>query len=62
MSFDSDKIENILYLRYKGVAPEGFILLHEKTLQDLKIFEIWDEWKDKIIELDLKNRIEYLNK
>jgi hypothetical protein len=41
-----------------GVAPEGFVLLHEKTIQDLQNFEIWKEWKNSIIELDLKNRIE----
>jgi hypothetical protein len=40
------------------VAPEGFVLLLEKTVQDLQDFETWKEWKNKIIELDLKNRIE----
>ena len=44
--------------RYLGVAPEGFVLLHEKTIQDLENFEIWKEWKNNIIELDLNNRIE----
>jgi len=44
--------------RYSGVAPEGFVLLHEKTIQDLQNFEIWKEWKNNIIELDLNNRIE----
>lgn len=31
--------------KYQGVAPEGFILVHEKTLELLKNFEIWKEWK-----------------
>ena len=44
--------------RYSGIAPEGFVLLLEKTIQDLQNFEIWKEWKDNIIELDLNNRIE----
>jgi hypothetical protein len=44
--------------RYTGVAPDGFVLLLEKTIQDLQDFETWKEWKNKIIELDLKNRIE----
>ena len=44
--------------RYTGVAPEGFVLLHEKTIQDLQNFEIWKEWKNDIIEFDLNNRIE----
>jgi hypothetical protein len=48
----------IIERRYEGVAPEGFVLLHEKTIQDLQDFEIWKEWKNKIIELDLKNKIE----
>ena len=39
--------------RYVGVAPEGFVLLHEKTIQDLQDFEIWKEWKNNIIELQL---------
>ena len=50
--------EEIVKNRYAGVAPEGFVLLHEKTIQDLQDFEIWKELKNKIIELDLKNRIE----
>jgi hypothetical protein len=44
--------------RYAGVAPEGYVLFLDKTIQDLQDFEIWKEWKNKIIELDLKNRIE----
>jgi hypothetical protein len=48
----------IIENRYLGVAPEGFVLLHEKTIQDLENFEIWKEWKNNIIELDLNNRIE----
>lgn len=44
--------------RYAGVAPEGYVLLLDKTIQDLQDFEIWKEWRNKIIELDLKNRIE----
>jgi hypothetical protein len=51
-------INKIVEGRYAGVAPEGFVLLHEKTIQDLQDFEIWKEWKNNIIELDLNNRIE----
>ena len=50
--------EEIVKNRYAGVAPDGFVLLHEKTIQDLQDFEIWKEWKNKIIGLDLNNRIE----
>jgi hypothetical protein len=44
--------------KFGGVAPEGFILINEKTLEDLKDFEIWKSWKNKILtikELDDKN-------
>ena len=51
-------INKIVEGRYTGVAPEGFVLLHEKTIQDLQNFELWKEWKNNILELDLKNRIE----
>jgi hypothetical protein len=51
-------IKQIVENRYKGVAPEGFVLILEKTIQDLQDFEIWKEWKNNIIELDLNNRIE----
>ena len=50
--------KQIVENRYKGVAPEGFVLILEKTIQDLQNFEIWKEWKNNIIELDLNNRIE----
>ena len=50
--------KEIVKNRYSGVTPEGFVLLHEKTIQDLQNFEIWKEWKNNILELDLKNRIE----
>jgi hypothetical protein len=50
--------KQIVENRYKGVAPEGFVLILEKTIQDLQDFETWKEWKNKIIELDLNNRIE----
>jgi hypothetical protein len=51
-------IDEIVKGRYTGVAPDGFVLLLEKTIQDLQDFETWKEWKNNIIELDLKNRIE----
>ena len=27
--------------KFGGVAPEGFVLVHEKTLESLKDFETW---------------------
>jgi len=51
-------VNEIVKNRFEGVAPDGFVLIHEKTIQDLENFEIWKEWKNNILELDLKNRIE----
>jgi len=51
-------VNKIVKNRYEGVAPDGFVLIHEKTIQDLENFEIWKEWKNNILELDLRNRIE----
>ena len=50
--------KEIVKNRYLGVAPEGFVLLLEKTIRDLNDFEVWKEWKNNIVELDLNNRIE----
>ncbi len=33
-------------LKFGGVAPEGFVLVHEKTLEDLKNFDVWKMWKN----------------
>jgi len=43
--------------KYDGLAPEGFVLVCEKTLEDLKIFDIWKEWKNGEITLkELNNK------
>ena len=44
--------------KFQGNAPEGFQLILEKTLEDLKDFDVWKDWKNNIIsinELDKKN-------
>lgn len=44
--------------KFTGVAPEGFILIHERTLLDLREMDIWIEWKMgrlSIKELNKKN-------
>jgi hypothetical protein len=44
--------------KLEGNAPEGFVLVHEKTLENLLDFETWKEWKNKNItikELNKKN-------
>jgi hypothetical protein len=43
--------------KYDGLVPEGFVLVCEKTLEDLKIFDIWKEWKNGEITLkELNNK------
>jgi hypothetical protein len=45
--------------KYKGIAPEGFILLCEKTIEDLKNYDIWKSWVDGKISLDDLNKENY---
>lgn len=44
--------------KFGGVAPEGFVLVHEKTLEDLKNFDVWKMWinnETSIKELNISN-------
>ena len=45
--------------RFVGVSPEGFVLVHEKTLQDLQDFEIWREWKNGLISIEKMNKLNF---
>ena len=45
--------------RFVGVAPEGFVLVHEKTLQDLQDFEIWREWKNGLSSIEGMNKLNF---
>ena len=43
--------------KFDGVAPEGFILIHEDTLEELKDFNTWMEWKYELITIkELNNK------
>ena len=58
------KIEKILeekgnVRRFVGVAPEGFVLVHEKTLQDLQDFEIWRDWKNGLRSIEEMNKLNF---
>ena len=33
--------------KFEGVAPDGFVLVHENTLELLKDMNVWLEWKMK---------------
>jgi len=50
--------------KFGGTAPEGFILIHEKTLEQLKQFDVWKSWINNEIDinqLNKKNFLEYEN-
>lgn len=57
-----EKIENSHFHKYDGITPEGFLLIPEQTLERLKDFETWKEWKNnpsilkKMMIDDLKNQ------
>lgn len=45
--------------KFVGVTPEGFVLVHEKTLEDLQDFEIWKEWKNDLISIERMNKLNF---
>lgn len=43
--------------KYEGVAPDGFILISEGALEELKVFDTWKEWKNEHLSIkELNNR------
>jgi len=47
--------------KFDGVAPEGFVLVHEKTLESLKDFETWKMWKHNQITIKELNKTKFDN-
>jgi len=47
--------------KFGGVAPEGFVLVHEKTLESLKDFETWKMWKHNQITIKELNKTNFDN-
>ena len=43
--------EDIKKTRYNGVAPEGYTLVRNETLEKLKDFDVWKAWKNEEISL-----------
>ena len=41
-----EKIEHSHYHKYDGIAPEGFLLIPIESLERLKDFDYWKEWKN----------------
>jgi hypothetical protein len=40
-----DKISNSEYYKYQNIAPDGFILLPEELIEELKDFDVWKTFK-----------------
>jgi hypothetical protein len=47
--------------KFGGVAPEGFVLVHEKTLEKLKDFDTWKRWKHNEITIKELNKTNFDN-
>jgi len=47
--------------KFGGVSPEGFILVHEKTLESLKDFNTWKMWKHNEITIKELNKSNFNN-
>lgn len=47
--------------KLEGNAPEGFILVHEKSLEDLHDFDIWKSWKNNEITIKQLNKKNFEN-
>lgn len=47
--------------KFEGVAPEGFVLVHEKTLEQLKDMDIWLAWKMERISIQDLNKSNFDN-
>ena len=47
--------------KLEGNTPEGFILVHEKTLEQLKDFSIWKSWINNETTIKKMNKINFEN-
>jgi len=47
--------------KFGGVSPEGFVLVHEKTLESLKDFETWKRWKHNEVTIKELNKTNFAN-
>lgn len=45
--------------KFTGIAPEGFVLVHEKTLEQLKQVEVWEDWKRGNLTIQEMNKINF---
>ena len=47
--------------KFEGVAPEGFVLVLEETLEQLKDWDTWLDWKMGRISIHEMNKINFDN-
>ena len=47
--------------KFGGVAPEGFVLVHKKALEQLKDFDTWKMWKHNQITIKELNKTNFDN-
>lgn len=47
--------------KFDGVAPEGFVLVHENTLEQLKDMDVWIEWKTERLSIEEMNKLNFEN-
>lgn len=45
------KKEELKKVRFQGVAPEGYKLIRNEVLEELKDFDNWKAWKNSEISL-----------
>lgn len=48
-------------IKFNGVAPDGFIMVHEDTLEQLKHLDVWLEWKMGRLSIEEMNKINFEN-
>ena len=47
--------------KFEGVAPDGFILVHENTLEQLKDMKVWLDWRKNKISIYEMNKNNFDN-
>lgn len=57
-----DKIKKAHYLKLLGNIPEGFVMVHEKVIEDLKDFDNWKDFKYNSNYIEEKNIEKVLSK
>ena len=57
-----DKIKKSHYLKLLGNIPEGFVMVHEQVIEDLKDFDNWKDFKYNSNYIEEKNIEKVLSK